>query len=171
MAAATLMLGLAACNNEATTSENGGAGGATSAEAAASGGIAGSYTIDMDAVRASMREEMEAELEGMSETERQMAEGMMMMMEGMVAMFDGFKLEMNADNTFTMAFGEMGAVEGNWTQSGDEVTLTPTRTNESGEWKDAEGPDAESITGTWDASAQTLTLDDDDMELVFKKSS
>lgn len=175
-AASFIVIGLTACGESATTENGSAEGGVTTTVdgTTVSSGVTGTYMVDMEAVRELAKSEMEAELEGATEEQRAQAETGMAMMEGFLAMFESWKLVINDDDTFNMSISENEELEGTWTLDGDQLTLTPTRVRDGGEWEPAEGTSAEVVTVTWNSETQVITMPMDessDQGLIFKKTA
>lgn len=117
-------------------------------------------------------EEMKKQVEEMKKTnpgaaaemEKMMKEQEAQMMEGLSKMV----LELKADNTFVMTMnlgGKEESASGKITVDGNKITITPDMVN----GKPAEGNDKEPATGTFDATAGTLTMNMGGADVVWKR--
>ncbi len=105
----------------------------TACSADPSAAVPGTYKIDTKALQATMEVEMKKGLEGKTEAEKKMAQGMMEQMIGpMVKAMGESSMTFKADKTFEGKgpgpTGEM-TVKGTWKLEGDKLTCTTTEEN------------------------------------------
>lgn len=102
-------------------------------------------------------------------TDEMMAQ-MLTMMEQQIS---GMRLVLNPGGDFVMNLGIAGEVKGNWTVSGDTVTMIAEkfvdRTGGSPVEQQATGEQRQPQTAKWDKSASTLIVNQEGMTLIFKK--
>lgn len=105
----------------------------------------------------------------------QMTEEMMAQMMAMAEQqISGMKLTLNPGGDFIFNLGMAGEIKGNWTVSGDKVSLIAKsfvdRSTGTPVEQQATREQQEPQIAKWNKSAGTLTVDQGGMELTFKKA-
>lgn len=130
---------------------------------------AGTYTAQVSDEFKKMMQEGMRQQAGAQMNEEMMKQAMAMIEQQIASM----RLTLNPGGDFIMNLGIAGEVKGNWTLSGDNVSMvakTFTDRSSGTATEQQMPPDQQQAqVAKWNKSAGTLTVDQDGMSLTFKK--